>query len=335
MRPSFLACAAAAAATALTVSPAAHAGDAADLPLPAVVEYSAPDGCPSPRAFRELLKAESEDTSRLGRPWRFSVGIARTSSGYRGTLTTEHGTRVLDARSCDEVAGALAMDIALAAPDPGDAGETGDAAPPAAPSAATPPAAPPAPSAPAASPPPPAPVALARTHAATPADDASGRKHAGSGVERRIGLRMQHLGDGSQLSANGPSVTASYDFPFGLPRMEIGVGLSVLLQPPLGTPDTTNGASSSVHPWLLLDGEVCPIDVPIASTGLAVLGCGRIAIGEAGGYGFVGWAGGGGRVRWQSPWRLWVDAHLDGLYGTRIEGIPALMDAGGGIGVDF
>jgi hypothetical protein len=84
--------------------------------------------------------------------------------------------------------------------------------------------------------------------------------------------------------------------------------------------------------WMMLDAQACPLDLPIAQTGLSVLGCGHVSVGSVQNVGLAGWGGGGGRIRWQSPWRVYFESHAEGLYGTKINGIPALMDFGGSVG---
>ena len=80
-----------------------------------------------------------------------------------------------------------------------------------------------------------------------------------------------------------------------------------------------------------LGGEVARTGTgEFGKTGLSVLGCGRIVVGAV--TSLAGWGGGGGRLRWHSPWRFYVESHFNGLYGTRVEGIPALMDFGGSVG---
>jgi hypothetical protein len=101
------------------------------------------------------------------------------------------------------------------------------------------------------------------------------------------------------------------------------------------------GPSQPIQEYVLLgliDAQACPIDLPIAQTGIDVMACARFSFGLTkgvltnGDFGGGAWGGGGARVRWQSPWHFFVDAHFAGLYGTRVEGIPALMDFGGSVG---
>ena len=110
------------------------------------------------------------------------------------------------------------------------------------------------------------------------------------------------------------------------------VGAGMLLQQtaiPLGVMGPRQYATG-MTPWLVVDAQACPIDLPLGKTGLSVLGCGRIAVGLVSGV--AGWGGGGARLRWQSPWHVFVEAHGNGMYGTKIDGVPALMDFGGSVG---
>lgn len=93
----------------------------------------------------------------------------------------------------------------------------------------------------------------------------------------------------------------------------------------------------------MLDTQVCPLDIPLGSTGLSVLGCGRMgaALTQFKNYNssapLMGWAGGGGRLRWQSPWRLFTEIHVNGVEVTQSTGWSASnsgwLDVGAMVGL--
>ena len=193
---------------------------------------------------------------------------------------------------------------------------------------------------PAPPPPPPTPIALPLITPAPPAptmpfaaprDQAQHDVH-GPSVEWRLGLRGQNWQDGSQLSATGAMLTLSAELPWGFPKMLFEIGAGALFQQTRIAINTfgPSGYATGLDPWLLVDAQACPVDLPLGQTGLSVLGCARIAVGLVNGA--VGWGGGGARLRWQSPWHLFVEAHGNGMYGTKIDGVPALMDFGGSVG---
>lgn len=281
---------------------------------PVVVEYVAPPECASSEAFHALLSAQLAQTSNPDRPWRFSITI-RHDDDYVGELKTETGSRELRAPTCDEVTAALSLVIAMAQPEL--------PAPP-----------PPPPDPP---PPPPTPIALpiitpAPPPGAVPPRDQAQHDTHDSSVEWRLGLRGQNWQDGSQLSATGATLTLSAELPWGFPKMLFEVGAGALFQQTRIPIDSfgPSGYATGLNPWLVVDAQACPVDLPLGQTGLSILGCGRIAVGLVNGV--AGWGGGGARLRWQSPWHLFVEAHGNGMYGTKIEGVPALMDFGGSVG---
>ena len=295
---------------------------------PVVVEYVAPNECASTEAFHALLQAQVARNPNPDRPWRFSVtvrhvdgsaqrDVANGEGDYVGTLKTESGVRELRAPTCDEVTSALALVIAMAEPEL------------------------PAPPPPEPPPPPPivrAPPPIVAAPVIAPDRADATDPHA---PQWRLGLRAEHWADGSNIAFNGAFASAAVEVPWGFPKMHFELAVGAMYyssnapttvlpgQTPYPTGDVALG---------LVDAQACPVDLPIASTGIDVLGCGRIVVGLSkglhsnGDYGFAGWGGGGGRVRWQSPWRFFVEAHFDGLYGTRVEGVPALMDFGGSVG---
>jgi hypothetical protein len=288
--------------TLCSVARASGSGD------PVIVEYVAPSECASSEAFHALLQAQVARNPNPDRGWRFSVMI-RHEGDYVGTLKTERGVRELRAPTCDEVTSALALVIAMAEPE--------------------------LPAPPPPEPPPPPPIVRAPPPVLPSApsivvpDRAEPDPHA---PQWRLGLRAEHWTDGSQQELDGAFATAGVEVPWGFPKMHFEVGAGAIYLSNTGNPQTT-GATLG-----MIDTQACPVDLPLGSTGIDVLACGRIVVGISkgvhtnGDLGFVGWGGGGGRVRWQSPWRFYVEAHFDGLYGSRIEGVPALMDFGGSVG---
>ena len=261
---------------------------------PVIVSYTAPPECASADAFHELLASEIARAPNPDRPWRFSITI-RHDEDYVGTIETESATREIHAPSCDDVTAALALVIATAEP-----------------------------ALPAPPPPPVAPIVQA---AAPEPDHVAPRRR--SLAAWRFGVSGQMWSDGSQLQPVGAELTASYELPWGLSKTMFELGAIAMFRSVIVN-TTDNGSVTPPAPWLLLDAQVCPIDVPFGSSGFSVLGCGRAVVGSTGS--LSAWGGGGGRLRWQSPWSLFVETHFNGLYGTRFEGIPALMDFGGSLG---
>ncbi len=303
-----------------TLALGAHADDAVDTQhedLPVVIAYVAPSECASNEAFRALVSAQVARTPNPARPWRFSVTI-RHDGDYVGSLKTETGSRELRAPTCDDVTAALSLVIAMAEPDLPLPKPT---PPPRVPQTLPPP--PPRP--------PPPPIAFARS--ASPPNDAATRKNE-SNVDWQFGVTVSNWQDGSQLSATGALGTVSAELPWGFPKMLFEVGAGVLFSRGLFSQQISAGVmpvAEPAQPWLVVDAEACPIDLPLGSkTGLSVLGCARMVVGAVNG--IAGWGGGGGRLRWQSPWHVFVESHFNGMYGTRLEGIPALMDFGGSVG---
>jgi hypothetical protein len=258
---------------------------------PVIVQYVAPPECGSNVAFQVLLKTEIARSPNPARPWRFSVRIVRQPGSYEGTLTTETGVRQVTANRCDDVTSAFAVIIAMAEPEP--------QLPP-------PPAPPPTPAAVA---PPPPPVLLP-----IPQDQDPPRGDEASPLEWRLGARA--LGSNHGSGTVGGFGFGSVELPWGFRKMmfEIGVGA---LSGGLGA--TSQASGSGMISYVVLDTQACLIDLPIAQTGLSVLGCLRLAgasfkAGTQGGGAF--WTGGGPRLRWQTPVRVFVEVNFDAMYGT-------------------
>jgi hypothetical protein len=289
---------------------------------PVVVQYVAPPECAPSGAFHALVAADVARAGNPDRSWRFWATISQRDSEYVGTLETETGKRELSAPTCDQLTEAMAFVIATAespVPLPALAAQE----PP--PAAAAPP------------------PALAPTYAGPLPSVADVTRTAAEKVAPpsawRMGARWEHWADGGQIALNGLFLNAGVDEPRGFPKMhfEIGLGGLYYARPPIAH-DPLGGMPA----WLgLLDAQACPLDLPIRSTGLELLGCGRINVGISkgvhnntnGDYGPAGWVGGGARLRWQSSSALYVEVHFDGLYGQRIDNVPALLDFGGGLGL--
>ena len=297
---------------------------------PVVVEYAAPPECASNEAFHALLSAQLAQTSNPDRPWRFSVTI-RHESDYVGVLKTETGSRELRAPTCDEVTAALSLVIAMAQPE--------------LPAPPPPPITPPPPPPPIEPPPPPItmapPLTLRAPMSQRDVTRAWVKEHP---VAWRVGVRAEHWEDGSSIGFDGAFVGLGMEIPWGFPKMHFEIGVGALYwanNAPVAILGTGGSELAKRSPVMLglVDTQACPIDLPLGSTGLDVMGCARLAAGltkgilSNGDFGGGAWVGGGARLRWQSPWHFFVDAHFAGLYGTRVEGVPALMDFGGGVGL--
>jgi len=298
----------------------------ADDTLPVVVEYVAPPECAPTEAFHALLQAQIARMPNPDRPWRFSVTVrSNEGSDYEGTLAFESGTRILHAGTCDDLVAALTFVIAMATPAP-------TALPP-----------------PAVVENPPAPLHDLVIQGPPPAAMVRDRDRADAPVENetrwRLGVRMQDWTNGAWLSAIGPSAVASVEPQWGSYRMmfELGVGVLVSSFTPVVNyyqyPNGTQFVQNTIT-WGVLDFQTCPLDLALGRTGLSVLGCGRFAAainhdttGESSG---AIWVGAGGRLRWQTPLRVYIEAHANGLWGTQsgpLYGSPGWMDFGGAIGV--
>lgn len=264
---------------------------------PVIVEYVAPDECASTEAFHALLTAQIARTPNPERTWRFSVRVVHADDAYIGRVTTETGTRELHARTCDEVVSALALVIAMATPP-----EVPATLPP-------PPPEPPPP------PPPPilAPIATPRPRFAmvhVERDRVEPKRD--SSTAFRFGIGAQDWAN--SFSIAGPTLTASIEPRWGWYRMmfELNGGLQVM---PLSGYDIT---------WTMLDFESCPIDIALGDSNVSLIACNSLAVGIAGnprnapdpqpGALFFG---GDGRVRWQSPWKFFAEAHLGALISTQ------------------
>jgi hypothetical protein len=170
--------------------------------------------------------------------------------------------------------------------------------------------------------------------------DVAAPKKTHNPLEWRLGARVEHWADGAQIGFNGGFVTLGLEMPWGLPKTQIDVGLGGLYyEHRLYKNWFGPGDPGSAHLVLgLIDTQACPVDVPLGQTGIDVMACARFAFGVTQGlqtndsFAFGAWVGGGARLRWQTPWKMFVDAHFSGLYGMRVEGVPALMDFGGSVG---
>ena len=281
---------------------------------PASLEYVAPTpDCVSNDAFLALVKAEIARFPSSDRDRRLSVRIVQQGGLYAGTLTTETGAvRTITAARCDDVTTALAVIIAVAEP---------------------PDAAPDRPASPA--------DGHARVDLSRPNEPDRERQGSEPELEWRVGARgfaSTHVG-----ANEGALGVVSLELPWGFDKMmfEVGAGMSTGVG---GTPwDVT---------YLILDTQACLLDLLIRDSGLSVLGCLRldgaefrsVRVGGPAVFGVVApttggafWTGASARLRWQSPVRVFVEANIDGMYGTVSAGVvddnPAWFALGLGVGL--
>ena len=207
--------------------------------------------------------------------------------------------------SCDDVTSAFAVIVAVA-----DASVVSPA--------------PPAPPASAVSPPPPA--------APQPVPPAEPREAPARPIEWRLGARAFIWSHGPAADYRGDVLgglgVLSVELPWGLPKMmfELGLGASSSIgaipgqgalgqSVPAALPESIN--------YVLIDTQACLLDLPVEKTGLSVLGCFRIGVAsykstlETGG---VWWVGPGLRLRWQSPFSVFLEAGTALVLGTTTAG---------------
>jgi hypothetical protein len=303
MRPSLLG------AAALLASLSSGAAASAQGARPVMVEYDAPAGCAPSEAFQRLLQTQIARFPEADRTWRWAVRIHREGAVYEGTVTSEASVRSTRACRCDDVTAAAALLIA--------GGEPEDS-PPQEPLVCAPPV-----TAPAFAPPP-----VELSSPAPPPPSAPSRP------EWRLGVRGEYTnhGAGDGTTVAGAMATLSLEIPGGFSKMMFEVAAGKL--------SSTDG--DSPLSYTVLDTSTCLLDWPLGTTGLSVLGCLRVAGAafNAAPYTYLGvqypqsggalWAGVGGRVRWQVPFGLFVEASLTGMYGTVSGGEstqPAWYDA--------
>lgn len=277
---------------------------------PIVIEYSAPPDCASDEAFEALVRSELAPHVRS---WRFVVTIHQEGD-WVGTIATSTGTRELRAPTCDDVVAAAALVIATAAPEA--------------------PQEQPAPPPPVVRPPPPPPP-IARV--ALEPDRAAPAKS--SEPAWRLGARAQEWTNGAWLHALGGGLTASVEPTWGRYRMMFELGIDVLESDFASVEPGVMPATHAIT-WGALDFQACPLDVELGTTGLSILGCTRLAAAvdrdngaSTGGAFFVG---AGGRIRWQTPIKLFLELHGNGIYGTQsapLYGSPAWLDVGASMGL--
>jgi hypothetical protein len=284
--------------------PASAQGD-----RPVMVEYDAPAECASSEAFQRLLQTQIARFPDPDRTWRWTVRIHREGAVYEGAVTSEAGVRSTRACRCDDVTAAVALLIAGGDPE---------VSPPQEPLVCAPPAPAPAvaPSSVDLAPPPPEPQPVAPSR-----------------PEWRLGARGEYTnhGAGPSTTVAGAMATLSLEIPGGFSKMMFEVAAGRL--------SSTDGDAPLTY--TVLDTQTCLVDWPLGS-GLSVLGCLRVAGAafSAAPYSYGGvqypqnggalWGGVGGRVRWQVPFGLFVEASLTGMYGTVSGGEstqPAWYDA--------
>jgi hypothetical protein len=283
---------------------------------PPSLEYVAPTpDCVSNDAFQALVHAEIARFPSSDRDPRLSVRIVQQDGLYAGTLTTETGAvRTITAARCDDVTAALAVIIAVAEP----------------------------PTAARADPPSPPPDGHAQVDLSQPNEPDREPTGSASRQEWRVGARGFTSTHPSWSTNVGGLGAVSVELPWGFRKMmfEVGGGMSTVI-----------GGSPWATTYLILDTQACLLDLPIASTGLSVLGCLRLDAGEfsssrvggppsLGGFptnnGGAFWTGASARLRWQSPVRVFVEGNIDGMYGTVSVGednTPAWVAAGLGVGL--
>jgi hypothetical protein len=298
---------------------------------PIAVEYVAPPApeCPSTEAFRARLtvevqreaESEAERDPRTRTEWNFAVRIRRDAHGYMARLTSPSRAQTIHAPTCDETASVLARLIAEVEPEPGprrgSAGAgTSDAV---SPETSSHPA--------------------DETEAPSPPADKGVLPSAARDTRKewRLGFRAQawtHGAGYTDASSYGGMGVASLELPWGLfhrTMFELGAGAM------------ESQAASEHLTYYVLDTQVCPAVLPFGTTGISALGCFRLAGAcfsatdiygnERGG---ALWFGAGARLRWQSEGPVFVELHLNGVYGT-VSGPevnnPAWADVGGMLGV--
>jgi hypothetical protein len=334
MHRSFVTCGGLAALTLLAWQGVAQAEDQRAV----MVEYVAPPPpeCPSLQVLQKLVTEAVAVNPVDHRDWRFKVLVRRVHDEYVGALTSETGASSAHSCDCRDVAVEFARIIA---------GGQADAH-----------VAPPAPSEPGVPAPPP------------PAEIPPPLPVKGPAVWR-LGATLQtwshgaNAYDGPATAKNAPAVGfmggLSVEVPGGFNKMmfeaALGVmGSSATASPspclPNGPCDNITVPSYAVHlTYYVLDMQACPIDLPLGA-GFSALGCVRLALAtfdyenpgsntaypdQMSNSGGALWFGGGGRLRWQSPFSLFAEAHLNAVYGTVSSGEnpnPAWGDFGVQVG---
>jgi len=289
--------------------------DRADADDPVVVEYVAPQECASTEAFHALLAAQIARTPNPDRTWRFAVRIVHADDAYVGRVKTETTTRELHAKTCDEVVSAIALVIAMAAPP-----EPPSPIPP--PIAIAPPPPPPMmPPLPPIETLPPLPVTFVpRAADRRPPEE---REVRDSSTTFRLGLGAQTFTTGS-FSATGATVTASIEPRWGWYHLLFELGYGLQFMPVSNGISTTLGLGSAAFTitWSMIDFESCPIGVGLGEN-ITVFACNSLTLGLAaypsGVESTTGalFFGGTGRIRWQSPWKIFAEAHVGGIMSTQ------------------
>jgi hypothetical protein len=284
----------------------------AEDPRPVVVEYVAPlpPECASVDAFQATIAAEVARGPRARSDWQFAVRVVPGEGGYTGTLTSGATVRTVHGRTCDDTTSALAHLIA------GTESEAAARPPP--PSEAPSPGAPPPPA----------------------VDEASSSPGHDSKAAWRLGGRFQAwthgaaaYGSSGAMSLGGVGLL-SVEFPWGIfhkTMFEVAAG-------------AMDSSSPGAHlTYYVVDTQACPFDLALGGSGLSLLGCLRLAGAwfkatdsygpEPGG---ALWFGAGARLRWQSTGAVFLEGHLNAVYGT-VSGPevndPAWLDIGATLGV--
>ncbi|MGO9833027.1 MAG: hypothetical protein ACLP1X_02295 [Polyangiaceae bacterium] len=264
-------------------------------------------------AFQALVKAEIARFPGSDRNRRLSVRIVQQDGLYAGTLTTETGAFRTITAARCDDVTA-ALAVIIAVAEPSGAGPADTPAPPA--------------------------NRSAQVDLSQPSEPEREPAGSASRLDWRVGAR----GFASTQWSVGGLGAVSLELPWGFRKMmfEVGGGMSNVI-----------GGRVEATTYLILDTQACLLDLPIASTGLSVLGCLRLDGAEfrssrVGGpapppgvvfptnNGGAFWTGASARLRWQSPVRLFVEGNVDGMVGTVSAGednTPAWFAVGLGVGL--
>jgi hypothetical protein len=294
--------------TPLATERAARAEDA----RPVVVEYIAPPPpeCASVDTFQAAIAAEVALGPRARSDWQFAVRVVPGEGGYTATLTSGATTRTVHGRTCDDTTSTLAHLIAGTGPD---------ALPP-------PPSEAPSPA--------PTPPAAPAVDQAPPPRERDGK------AEWRLGGRFQAWSHGAAAYGNSSATSLGG---MGVLSVELPWGIfhKTMFEAAGGAMESSAPGTSLTY--YVIDTQACLFDLALGASGLSLLGCLRLAGAwfkatdsygpEPGG---ALWFGAGARLRWQSAGAVFLEGHLNGVYGT-VSGPevnkPAWLDLGATLGV--
>jgi hypothetical protein len=284
----------------LTVRPASAVAQGESLASLASLEYVAPTpDCVSNDGFQALVTAEIARFPSSDRDRRLSVRIVRQDGLYAGTLTTETGgVRTIKAAQCEDVTAALAVIISVAEPSGAGPDDT----------------------------PPPRANKSAQVDLSQPSEPDREPAGSASRLEWRVGARGFLTSRPSSNFGGMGAVSLELPWGFGGMMFEVGGGMS-----------TAVGGSPWADTYLILDTQICPLDLPIGSPEspeLSVLPCLRVDGAEfrsaqVGGplppsgpqafathNGGAFWTGVSVRLRLQTSGGVFVEGNVDGMAGT-------------------